>query len=1019
MGLFNWFKSKQDEQESAKESQDLSSAGQATYPPEVGGGTRVLKRVSPNAIKTLDLKDSRSLSNGAPGGGRSVAFVAPVLTTAVANAAPPSLTQDKDIYIEIGDIVDKVPPSFLGDVSPHVKRRVSFRLSEIFADLSKGRATIPLGVLYSFCPEIFAQPVDPGDSTPVALPLQKLVEQVGSFEQRPDQILPENLAQIDTPISRVAAEDSGAALPNPAPPVGGSSHPPGLHSQAVVSAPPPAAKPPSPPIIPAPSISRPPSISMPQPAPAQMSPAASAAPPLPSATPVPASPPPSPPQIQAPSPPIRFDQTPNIANISAPPALSLPPVKRPPATVRATFSGGKITLRASPPANKERLSESQIIPPAAPPQGPQPPLNPSQRAVLPNGSLPAAPLRNLPPARPSQVPSPALPSQPPTLATVTQRQTKKSTARIPVPIISLQPSQANASPSSYSQGNAPTQLAPEAPVSLGLAKSAPPPVLPKVGGPTAAPASPSPASQRPAPIKLTQKLTQPTPSATTALSTQGGRQPTVPPKVEPEGAAIPFSGAVSSFGVSNVPKAESGTVRIQAERVIRGLPHDLMPSRDIQVADSFIEIPLQEAEPQLMRGSVKLALDRFLAFLPSDAAEAFSHLAPDTLIPLPLADVFMALPPGAISGRRDQVEEIPTEKFETPFSVKAEEDASRFGTRDSVQPSSPAVEQQAAGLAFPPPPPAPVKSPPTLAFKASMDEESAATKVESSAPTASGPSIPKPLPVGIKLAPQTVPSELPPKKGNQAEASATQPISKPLASHEQPKMLTVPVAAPTPPVAKAPPVNTRRPVEPASKPAEPDPYQKPSTAPAAKPSAQPDEGAPPTRKSTVPLMQKKASKPLFQGSGEGLDRSDEVPSAENADQAELQALFMTEEYLDAKGIVKHISRLPGISACLLMFADGLPIAGNLPDDFDDEAFSALVPRFFAKVDQATSDLRLGNVESLTLHTTLAPVTFLVNGGVGMALIHNRSRFLPGVREKLVAIVRAVNRIYSPESVSKP
>ncbi|MFQ3578480.1 MAG: roadblock/LC7 domain-containing protein, partial [Verrucomicrobiia bacterium] len=119
-----------------------------------------------------------------------------------------------------------------------------------------------------------------------------------------------------------------------------------------------------------------------------------------------------------------------------------------------------------------------------------------------------------------------------------------------------------------------------------------------------------------------------------------------------------------------------------------------------------------------------------------------------------------------------------------------------------------------------------------------------------------------------------------------------------------------------------------------------------------------------------------------------------------------------------KAIVKHISRLPGISSCLLMFTDGLPIAGNLPEGFDNEAFSALVPRFFAKVDQATSDLRLGSVESLTLHTSLAPVSFFVSGGVGMALIHNRSRFLPGVREKLVAIIRAVSRIYSPNSVTK-
>jgi predicted regulator of Ras-like GTPase activity (Roadblock/LC7/MglB family) len=122
---------------------------------------------------------------------------------------------------------------------------------------------------------------------------------------------------------------------------------------------------------------------------------------------------------------------------------------------------------------------------------------------------------------------------------------------------------------------------------------------------------------------------------------------------------------------------------------------------------------------------------------------------------------------------------------------------------------------------------------------------------------------------------------------------------------------------------------------------------------------------------------------------------------------------MTEEHLDAKGIVRQISRLPGISSCLLMFTDGLPIAGNLPESFSEEAFSALVPRFFSRVDEASRDLALGNVESLTLHTKSGPLSFFVHGGVGMALLHSRSRFMPGVREKLVAIVRETSRIYAP------
>lgn len=121
---------------------------------------------------------------------------------------------------------------------------------------------------------------------------------------------------------------------------------------------------------------------------------------------------------------------------------------------------------------------------------------------------------------------------------------------------------------------------------------------------------------------------------------------------------------------------------------------------------------------------------------------------------------------------------------------------------------------------------------------------------------------------------------------------------------------------------------------------------------------------------------------------------------------------MTEEYLDAKAIVRHVSRLPGIASCLLMFTDGLPIAGNLPDGMDNEAFSALVPRFITRVHEATTQLRLGETESITVHTSETPVSFFMHNGVAMALIHNRSRFMPGVREKLVAIMREVSLMFA-------
>ena len=42
----------------------------------------------------------------------------------------------------------------------------------------------------------------------------------------------------------------------------------------------------------------------------------------------------------------------------------------------------------------------------------------------------------------------------------------------------------------------------------------------------------------------------------------------------------------------------------------------------------------------------------------------------------------------------------------------------------------------------------------------------------------------------------------------------------------------------------------------------------------------------------------------------------------------LQVAFDTDETLDAKSIVAHASRLPGVSACAIVFSDGLSLAGK-------------------------------------------------------------------------------------------
>ena len=105
------------------------------------------------------------------------------------------------------------------------RRRVDFRASELYSDMTKGRASVPASVIYQKCPELFSRPVTDEEDTEVSLPLQKLVEQMSqAFQTRADQVAEENVGEIETPFLQVAMEDS-ARLPKAAGTTAGALRP--------------------------------------------------------------------------------------------------------------------------------------------------------------------------------------------------------------------------------------------------------------------------------------------------------------------------------------------------------------------------------------------------------------------------------------------------------------------------------------------------------------------------------------------------------------------------------------------------------------------------------------------------------------------------------------------------------------------------------------------------------------------------------------------------------------------------
>ena len=128
----------------------------------------------------------------------------------------------------------------------------------------------------------------------------------------------------------------------------------------------------------------------------------------------------------------------------------------------------------------------------------------------------------------------------------------------------------------------------------------------------------------------------------------------------------------------------------------------------------------------------------------------------------------------------------------------------------------------------------------------------------------------------------------------------------------------------------------------------------------------------------------------------------------------LQTLFMTEDEMDAKTIVRHVSQLPGVNGCAIMFGDGLPLAGNFPDGNEKAGFSAMAPPFFKRTLNFTDELKLGGLEAFTLYTDHGLLSFFMHGDICLSVRHAGRGFLPGVREKLDIVTRELAGMYSTE-----
>ena len=155
-------------------------------------------------------------------------------------------------------------------------------------------------------------------------------------------------------------------------------------------------------------------------------------------------------------------------------------------------------------------------------------------------------------------------------------------------------------------------------------------------------------------------------------------QPPVEKPKAPPGKTLPEP-LPSKPGVTSTPAKDPITLSLKA--VLQNLPaFQLHGDVGTVPEEERLTLPLALIEPQLASGRISIAPDVFEAALPEKHRGLFQADEVKTPVALPLEEVLKNLPATILKLRDDQEGFALDSDFETPFSVKAKEDARRFVT---------------------------------------------------------------------------------------------------------------------------------------------------------------------------------------------------------------------------------------------------------------------------------------------------------------------------------------------------
>lgn len=119
----------------------------------------------------------------------------------------PAASGNRQILLTVGDFLSKIPAHFINEKNADPAQKVSFDAADLYSDMTKGRASVPLSVIAEALPNIFKKRLTPEEDIEIQLPLPKIVAQMGDLLTRNDQVEEDSFEEVETPFLKAAKRD--------------------------------------------------------------------------------------------------------------------------------------------------------------------------------------------------------------------------------------------------------------------------------------------------------------------------------------------------------------------------------------------------------------------------------------------------------------------------------------------------------------------------------------------------------------------------------------------------------------------------------------------------------------------------------------------------------------------------------------------------------------------------------------------------------------------------------------------